>query len=200
MRLYFNRATRATRPRWVLEEIGVPYELVTVDLQKGEHRTEAYLRVHPLGKLPAMEFGDDALFESAALCLQLADRFPEAGLAPPVGTPERGQYYQWAIYSVATLETPLPDYAAEARKPETQRDPEKMDTLAATFRRYAAPLETLLQTREFLVGDRFGVADVLIASVLRWARGLGLLADLPALTAYVDRMTARPAYRRAIAP
>ncbi|MEZ4302554.1 MAG: glutathione S-transferase N-terminal domain-containing protein, partial [Polyangiaceae bacterium] len=104
MKLYFAPRTRATRPRWLLEQLGEPYELVNVDLEKGEHKQLPYLRIHPLGRVPALVDGDAVIFESIAICMYLADKYPEKKLAPPVGTPERGQYYQWMLFAASELE------------------------------------------------------------------------------------------------
>src|SRR5258705_12836566 len=107
MKLYYARMTRAGRPRWMLEETGAPYELVRLDLSRGEHKKPEYMKIHPHGSVPALDDGDLALFESAAICAYLADKFPEKRLAPPVGTPARGLYYQWIVYSMATMEPPI---------------------------------------------------------------------------------------------
>ena len=103
MKLYYAPQTRAGRVRWMLEEIGAPYELVRLDMSKGDHKKPEYMKIHPHGAVPALADGDLAMFESAAICAYLADKFPEKRLAPPVGTPPRGLYYQWMIYSMATL-------------------------------------------------------------------------------------------------
>ena len=113
LKLYFAPRTRATRPRWLLEELGVPYELVELDMSKQEHKQLPYLRIHPLGRVPALADGDQVIFESAAICMYLADKFPEKKLAPAVGTPERGQYYQWMVYAGATLEPEVLTSAAD---------------------------------------------------------------------------------------
>ena len=103
MKLYYAPQTRAVRPRWLLEEIGAPYTLVRLDMSKGEHKTPEYVKIHPHGAVPALVDGDVTMFESAAICAYLADKFPEKRLAPPVGSPARATYYQWIIYSMATL-------------------------------------------------------------------------------------------------
>src|SRR5579875_974030 len=104
LKLYYAPMSRAVRPRWVLEEIGAPYELVKIDLAKNEQKRPEYLAVNPNGTVPALEDGDLRLFESAAICQYLADKFPEARLAPPPGTPARGLYYQWIHYAMSGVE------------------------------------------------------------------------------------------------
>ena len=122
LKLYHSAQSRSTRPRWLLEEIGAPYELVRVDLGKQEHKTPQYLQIHPHGVVPALVDGDLALIESGAICAYLADKFPAARLAPAVGTPERGRYYQWMFYTMATLEPPLLQvFMNTVQLPEAQR-------------------------------------------------------------------------------
>src|SRR5882672_4547196 len=104
MKLYFAPRTRSTRPRWMLEELGVPYELIAVDLAAKENREPGYLHVHPLGQVPALVDGDVTVFESIAICMYLADRCPGRSLAPAASSPLRGQYYQWLLFCASTIE------------------------------------------------------------------------------------------------
>src|SRR5580765_1002689 len=105
--LYHSAQSRSVRPRWLLEEAGAPYALVRLSLQAGDHKKPEFLKINPNGAVPALVDGDVALFESAAICQYLADRFPEKRLAPPVGTPARGYYYQWIHFAMCTIEPPL---------------------------------------------------------------------------------------------
>src|SRR5271166_4282849 len=104
MKLYFAPQTRAIRPLIMLEELAVPYEVVLIDFKGGEHKTVEYRKIHPHGQLPALQDGRLTMFESAAICAYLADKFPDKRMAPALGTVERGTYYQWMFYSVAALE------------------------------------------------------------------------------------------------
>jgi len=195
MKLYYVPKTRATRARWMLEELGVPYELVR--LQPGtETRGPAHLERQPLGHVPVLEDGEQRIFESAAICLYLADKYPESRLVPPMGTVDRGLVYQWLFYAMTELEPPLAALSAEARKPEAERDGKVAADARERFARAAAALEPLLASRTFLVGD-FGVADLVVGAVLAWGRGAGALKGLPAVEAYVARLLERPAWRRA---
>src|SRR5256885_9492904 len=115
MKLYYAPQTRATRPRWMLEEIGVPYELVRLQLSKGEHKQPEYLKIHPHGAVPAYSDGEVTMFESAAICAYLADKFPDKRLAPPLGSPQRGLYYQWLVYARAHKEPPPPQSSLNTR-------------------------------------------------------------------------------------
>ena len=199
MRLYYVPKTRATRPRWVLEELGVPYELVRLDATKGETHTPEHVSRQPLGHVPALEDGDVRMFESAAICLWLAERHPEKGLIPAPGTPERAAVYQWAFYAMTELDAPLSALSAEKRRAPGDADPRRIDEAKARFHRAAAALEPHLAGRSFLVGDAFSVADVVVAACLVWGRTAGALEGLPACAAYLDALRKRPAWRRATA-
>lgn len=195
MRLYFNKLTRGTRPRWLIEEAGLPVEIVVVDVMAGEQRGEAYKRLNPNGKVPVLIDGDQAIFESAAITLHLADKAP--GLAPPVGTIERGLYYQWAFWAAVTLEVGVSEVFTERMKPEDQRDAAK---IAEGTRKYHACLEILsraLEGREWLVADTFSAADILVISVLAWAGAMKMNEGFPTIEAYTARGKARPAFQRA---
>jgi glutathione S-transferase len=198
IKLYHSRQSRSVRPRWLLEEIGAPYELVTLDMQKGEHKTPAYMKVHPHGAVPALVDGDLQLFESAAICAYLADKFPEKRLAPPVGTPARGLYYQWMVYSIATLEPPVIDvFMQTAMLPEAERSPAVLAAARKKFGDVANVLEQALGTRPFLLGEQFTAVDVMIGSTLGWAQMLGLLEGKKTLQEYVQRLSERPASQKA---
>lgn len=197
IKLYFAPRTRSTRPRWVLEELGVPYELVRLDLSKGEHKAPEYLAVHPLGLVPALVDGDVKVIESAAICAYLADRFPEHGLAPAPSSPDRGAYLQWLFFAVATVEPTLPRYQAAALGTGPERSDEAAVAARASFDQAAAVLEKALSGHDFIAGASFTAADVVLGSMLAWARSMKLLDTHPALAAYVKRLTERPAFRRA---
>jgi glutathione S-transferase len=198
MKLYYSPQTRAGRPRWMLEEIGEPYEIVTLDLHKGEHKKPDYMKIHPHGAVPALVDGDLALFESAAICMYLADKFPEKKLAPEVGTPARGLYYQWMLYSMATLEPPvLAVFLNTVMLPEAERSPAVVEQARATFATVGGVLSNALVGRTFILGEQFSAADVMIGSTLAWAGFMGLLADHPTLQGYVKRLQERPAFQRA---
>ena len=136
VKLYFAPRTRATRARWLLEELEISYELVKLDLSKQENRRPEYLAVSPLGEVPALVDGDLTLLEPSAIALHLADRFPERQLAPPPGSAARGGYYQWLLFTESTLapvvmkiheqaqraqEVPVADRAMAQRDPRRRR-------------------------------------------------------------------------------
>jgi glutathione S-transferase len=191
-RLYYMPRTRSSRVLWLLEETGAPYDLTQIT--GAQRQSEEHLRRHPLGRVPALELADGStMFESAAICLQLADLNPDAGLIGPVGSIERGLAYQWVLFAVAELEGPLFRWIGELGEGVTESPAQ------ARFAAAADAVESALGQPEWLVADRFGVADVMCASVLQGARSRELLSAWPGLEAYVQRSVARPAYVRASA-
>jgi glutathione S-transferase len=198
MKLFYVPQTRATRARWLLEEIGEPYELVRVDVASKENRSPEYLAKNPLGQVPTLVDGDTVVFETAAVCMYLADKFPDRKLAPPPGSPERGPYYQWIVFVPATIEPALVHYFEHnARLPEGERVPWIAEKMHHRLREVFGALARTLEGRDFIVGDHFTAADVMMASALSWARLTGLLTDFPACEAYAKRMMSRDAARRA---
>jgi glutathione S-transferase len=199
MKLYYVPRTRATRPRWVLEELGVPYDLVRLDPAKAETRNAEHLGRHPLGHVPVLEDRGQFVFESGAICMHLADLFPEKRLLPPPGSVERGLAYQWVLYAMTEMEPPLVALSAEAKKPEAERSPAAAAEARERFAKAVKVLEGVLQGRSFLLGEGFTVADVMVGATLAWARGLRLLDGAPGVEAYLGRLRERPAWKRALA-
>ena len=119
--LYFAPGTRATRIAFLLEELGVPWHKVTLDLAQREHKAPAYLAINPNGVVPALKDGDTVIFESVAIALYLADRYTQKGLAPPPDSPLRGRYLSWMVWSMTTLEPPIGDVYLERLKPAEQQ-------------------------------------------------------------------------------
>ncbi len=200
LKLYQSAQSRSVRPRWLLEEIGAPYDLVRLDFSKQEHKAKGYLQINPHGVVPTLVDGDLALMESAAICAYLADKFPAARLAPAVGTPERGRYYQWLVYSIATLEPPVVQvFMNTVMLPEAQRSAAAAEEGRGKFGEVAEVIGNALAGRPFLLGEQFSAADVMIGSTLAWSQFLGLLNERPTLTEYVQRLIVRPAYQCATA-
>jgi glutathione S-transferase len=200
MKLYSAPNTRAIRPRWLLEELEVSYVLERLDLSKGEHKSLDYTKIHPHGAVPALVDGSLAMFESAAIVMYLADKYPEKGLAPAPGSPDRGLYYQWILYTMTTLEPPVVEYFMNTRMlPEEKRSARAVEEALAKFDDIAKVLEHELRGKEFIVGGKFSAADVMLASLLSWARPMGMLDKHTELGAYASRLSDRPAYKRAAA-
>jgi glutathione S-transferase len=187
-RLYYMPRTRSSRVLWLLEEIGAPCELTK--LAPKDRRSAEHLARHPLGRVPALELDDGTvIFESAAICLQLADLHPESGLIAPLGSAERALVYQWVLFGMTELEAPLFAWVRE-NSDSTARE---------RFAQAAAAIEMALAGRDWLLGDRFTVADVICASVLGSAHSRGLLGEWPGLREYIARAEARPAFTAAAA-
>jgi glutathione S-transferase len=194
LRLYQREgAGRPARVRWALEEVGAPYEYVVMDREVGHG--EEHARRHPLGRVPVLEGDDGLLFESAALCLHVADLHPESGLIPPTGSYERGLVYQWAFFAMTEVEPAL--LRAYAARRGT--DAETTAKAEARLTKAAGALDDALDGRGYIVGERFTIADVVVGGVLHSARKYDLLPDSPRLLGYLERLDARPAKQRAYA-
>lgn len=193
MRLYHLPPSRSARVLWMLEEIGEPYDLTVL---KGEDRkTDEHRRRHPLGRVPVLEDDEGFLFESAALCLQLADVYPDAQLNWPLATHERGLVYQWTVFSMTELEPAV----VEVRR-HREDDPVRAQAGIERFQAAAAAVEQALDGHDYLVGERFSVADLVCGAVLIFGKSSGLTDELPNITAYLERLEARPARQRTTAP
>ena len=192
MRLYHLPPSRSARVLWLLEEVGQPYDLTVM---KGDDRkTDEHRRRHPLGRVPVLEDDEGFLFESAALCLQIADLYPDAQLNWPLATHERGLVYQWTVFAMSELEPAI----LEVRR-NREDNPEHAQAGAERFTTAAAAIEHALDGQEYLVGERFSVADLVCGAVLIFARSTDLTDDMPNINAYLERLEARPARQRATA-
>lgn len=186
--------SRAAIVHWMLEELGVPFEMRALNLKKNEHKQPAYLAVNPMGKVPAIVHRGVAITEAAAICCYLADIFPEAGLAPAVGDPLRGPYLKWLYFGPSCLEPALIDRMFE-------RPPGKESALG--WGGYAAAVgyvaEAAKAAAPWLLGARFTAADVVIGSGVTWGLMTGGLDDRPEFAAYAARLRERPALQRVFA-
>jgi Glutathione S-transferase len=195
-RLYQREgAGRPPRVRWALEEAGAPYEYVV--LTKDEGSRDEHAARHPLRRVPALESDTGTLFESAALCLQIADLYPEAELIPAIGTHARGQVYQWSFFAMTELEPAV--LRAYIETHAAVPDPEAVTKAEARLAKAAAALAGALDGHDYLVDDRFTIADVVMGGVLHSARRLELMPDSPTLVAYLTRLDGREAKQRAYA-
>ena len=192
MKLYEFPPTRSIRPRWVLQELGIPFESRIVNLPAGEHRSPAFLAINPAGKIPVLVDGDLVVNESAAIVLYLADKFPERKLMPtdPSG---RAEANRWLLFVTTELEQPLWRIARNTSLyPEDRRQPSDVAIASEEFRAMAAVLERHMQGRRFVVGDTVTVVDFFTAWTLDWANENHLLDQCPTLHAYMERMYQRP--------
>jgi glutathione S-transferase len=184
MKLYFNPQSRAVISKWMLDECGADYEIVPIDFTKGEHKKPEFLKINPAGKLPALVDDATRVFESAAICLYLADKFPQANLAPKIGALERGRFLSLMVYSTSQLEPALGDALLGG-----QTSPQRGWTDFETCKKV---IEGELGAGPYLFGDWFTAADVMIGSMFIWKRIFGAPPDGPKLEAYVDRLLTRP--------
>ncbi|WP_437293336.1 glutathione S-transferase family protein [Sorangium sp. So ce426] len=192
MKLYEFAPTRSIRVRWALQELGVDFETVQVNLRAGENRRPEFLKLNPAGKLPVLVDGDLVLTESVAIVLYLAEKYPEKGLLP-ADPRERAKVNQWLLFAATELEQPLWRIARHKfLYPEDKRQPGDIPVAREDFKAMAAVLEKHMDQRQFVVGDRLTVADLVMAYTLDWASEAHLLDDFPQLRAYMDRMYARP--------
>jgi glutathione S-transferase len=176
----------------MIKEAGLACELVRIT--GAERSSPEHLARHPLGRVPALELDDGTtMFESAAICLALADLAPDRGLIGPLGSSERALAYQWVLFAMTELEGPM--YRSIRHSAGEISDAGAQER----FEQAAAAIEAALTDREWLLGESFSVADVMCASVLGGAHSRGLLAPWPGLEAYVERAQARPAHIEAAA-
>jgi glutathione S-transferase len=192
MRLYEFGPTRSLRARWTLQELGVSFESVTVNLLLGDHQRPEFLAINPAHKIPVLVDGDRVVTESVAIVLYLAEKYPDRGLIPTT-LEERGEFHRWLLFAVTELEQPLWRIARHTRLyPEDQRLPGDVTIASREFKEMAAILERHMAGREYVVGDRVSVADFVTAYTLDWANEAKLLDECPRLRAYMERMYARP--------
>lgn len=197
MKLYYVPRTRSSRPRWILEELGTTHDLIRLDPNKGETRSDEHTNRHPLQHVPVLETRDGSIFESAAIVLHLADLHPEAQLIGPLGSHARALAYQWLFFAMTELEPHCIGFATH-RKARTHESEEAV-AIKERFSLAIRPLERRLSSTDFLVGDSFSASDVVVGSVLIWGRSMRLIEEAPHISAYIEKLTARPAYQRAIA-
>lgn len=188
--LYYAVPSRGMVTHWMLEEVGEPYELKLLSLEDEEHKTPEYLAINPMGRVPALVHGDVVVTETAAICAYLADAFPDKQLNVPVDSPERGPYYRWLFFAPASAEPSILWKAGEAEAANDYLPFADVESVANT-------LAQAVKDREFIVGDHFTAADVMVGSTIMW--GTRLMPMLPALseiTEYWERLEQREAWQK----
>jgi glutathione S-transferase len=186
---YTNPQSRGRIVRWMLEEVGEPYEteIVAYDQMKSER----YLAIHPLGKVPAIKHRGHVLTECAAICAYLADAFPEAGLGPQ--DDEKADYYRWLFYAAGPLEAAISNQAMGWQVP-----PERERMFGyGNFDKAIAAIDEMLSLRDYVCGNRFTAADVYVGSQIMFPLQFGMLPERDSFLRYRDRLQAREAYKRA---
>jgi glutathione S-transferase len=201
MKLFGFKNSRSNRVEWMLQELGLPYELVKVDLLTGEHKKPDHVARHGHGLVPALEDGDVRMIESAAACLYLADKHADKGLAPAASSPARARYYQLAFYAVSTLdETVVPLFFHTVLFPPEKRDQAIVDAKMPIWETAAQLLTRELGDAPFFLGKTFSAADIVVGYDIALAARTGLLAKYPTLAVYAERITSREAFKKAYAP
>jgi len=185
MKLYFDPQSRSQVAKWMLDEAGAEYQIVPTLLKDKAHKKPEFLQINPAGKVPALVDGRTRVFENAAICLYVAEKFPQARLAPPAGSPERGRYLSLMVYSTAQLEPSMGDSLLKIRSNNSARG-------WTDFERAKDAVERELGYGPYLFGAQFTAADVMIGSMFIWHRAFGGRSNRPKIDAYIDRLQARP--------
>jgi glutathione S-transferase len=198
--LYYYPGNASLLPHMILREVGAKFELRLVDRTQNAQRSAEYLKLNPNGRIPVLVDDGLVLFETAAIALHLVDKFPDSGLAPPVGTPERAQFYKWMVH---LTNTPQAEYRAWFYPHEHVTDetaaPTVQDAAGARLNGMFDRIADQLGQGPWLLGDRFSAADLFLFMLIRWGRAMPRPPRaVPALGALAERVLARPAVRKTI--
>ena len=186
--LYTNPMSRGRIARWMMEELGQPYDTVVIDFGP-PMKTPAYLALNPMGKVPTLAHGPRIVTECAAICAYLADAFPQAGLMPA----DRSAFYRWMFFAAGPVEAAITNRALNVEVPADRRGMVGYGSYDTVI----DALETAVSATPYICGDTFSAADVYVGSQIGWGLRFGSIPDRPAFTAYWGRLTARPALTRA---
>jgi glutathione S-transferase len=188
--LYHNPQSRSNTVHYMLHELGQPFEIVPIDLKAGEHKAPEFLKLNPMGKLPVLRDGDVIVTETPAILLYLADKYPQAGLAPAVDAPERGPFLGWLFFYGSCFEPAMMDVSLKRESPPSMagwgKPEDVLDTVSAG-----------LKPGPWLLGDRFSAADVMLASGIAFMLAFKVLPERPEFVAYAARLEERPARKAA---
>ena len=191
MKLYWAPRSRSFSALWLMEETGQPYERVLTDITKGAQKTPEYLAINPMGKVPALADGEATLAEAAAICAYVAERYPQAQLAPPVGDPKRAKYLYWLFFAPSCIEPAMVQLATKI----------EMSPVSAGWgdaQLVFDVLDAALAKGPWILGENFSAADIAIGSGLNFAVRLFKMApSRPSFDRYLDACAARPAFQRA---
>jgi glutathione S-transferase len=189
MQLYWSPRSRSFTALWLMEETKQPYERVLVDISTGAQKKLEYLAINPMGKVPALQDGDATLAEAAAICAYVAERYPEAKLAPPVGSPLRAKYLYWLFFAPGCVEPAMVQIATKI----------EMNPVAAGWgdaQRVFDVLDAALEKGPWILGEDFSAADIAIGSALNFSvRLFKMVPSRPSFDAYIARCVARPAFQ-----
>ncbi len=189
---YTNPMSRGRIVRWMLEEVGEPYETVLLEYGTTMKAPE-YLAVNPMGKVPAIRHGETVVTEAAAICAYLADAFPQRQLAPPPGDRRRGPYYRWLFFAAGCVEPAVTGKSLGLLAPADK----KAMAGYGSYEEVIDALEGAVSGSDYICGDLFTAADLYVGSQLGWGMMFGTIDKRPAFVAYVERLHSRPAAKRA---
>ena len=190
--LYHAAPSRSSIVRWMLEELGEPYDIHLLSLSRGDNRAPDYVAINPMGKVPTLKHGDTLITEAAAICTYLADEFPRAKLNVPVGDASRGPYLKWLFFGPSCIEPAIMDRAFP-RKEEARRAALGYGDFETCMNVVAAAVTP----GPYLLGQQFTAADVVVGSMLRWGMLFKMLPERPEFVSYTARLAQRPALQRA---
>jgi glutathione S-transferase len=194
IKLFYNPQSRAVITLWLLEELGVDYELVPVAYEDGSMRTPEFLAVNPMGKIPAILDGDTPLSETVAIAIYLADKYKaKADLAPAIDDPIRAEYLKWLVFQAAAVEPAMLQANTKIEVPRQSAAWGDVELVLGVLE------DRLAKADPWLFGDRFTAADVILGGALGFAVNFKMFPKSPAMGAYVDRLAQRPAFQRAFA-
>ncbi len=191
MKIYWSPRTRSFASLWALEETGMPYESVQLDTANDAHKTPDYLAVNPMGKVPALSDGDAAMGEGAAIIAYIAEKYPDAKLAPPIGDPKRARYLQWLFFGPSCIEPAIMQAFLKFDVPTATAS---WGSTGQTF----DVLDKAVETGPYLLGEDFSAADIVIGSGINFAvRIFKMIPTRPSFERYLDAISARPAFKAA---
>jgi glutathione S-transferase len=193
MKLYWSPRSRSFSSLWLMEEAGVPYERVLTDISTGAQKTPEYLAINPMGKVPALRDGDATMAEAAAICAYVAERYPQARLAPPLGDPLRAKYLYWLFFVPSCVEPAMVQLATKI----------EMNPVSAGWGDATRVFDVLdgalsKSNGQWILGENFSAADVMVGSILNFVvRLFKMTPTRPSFDRYLDACAARPAFQRA---
>lgn len=191
--LHHAAPSRSSTVLFMIEEVGAPYELKVMDLQKEEQYRPEYRAINPMGKVPAIEHEGQVITEAGAICAYLADTFPAANLAPAPGDPMRGPYFRWMFFQGSCLEPAIIDHVLK-------REPGRRGTMPyGTYEDTVDTIEKAVEKGPWFLGERYSAADVYVGSAIAWGLQFQLLPERETFKRYVARLNERPARQRAMA-
>lgn len=187
---------RAAKTRWLLTELKVPYEDHWLNVEEKEHEKPAHLKLHPMGRIPAMEFGDITMFESGAMCAYLADQFMDGGLAPQLSSPDRAKYEQWMYFAASTIDPIQTRIMVIEDIPAGELRTAKETALLEEFHDALGAMDQTLAKGSFLVAGKFSAADICVSYQLYWTMLWpelnAVIQKFPRVVSYMDRLMKMP--------